>query len=334
MDNAIEKNSRRNASEASQGGPNSPATNTPGKAGTAPARAKAQPGNQTGAEKKAEVDESVIQLYEAREFQGMPYRLMKPIDFDPSTAYPLIVSLHGKGGVGTDNLGNLRVWTAFLAREELRRKHPCFVLAPQTPTSWTTDDEPAPVLTEDSIKNYPEAWRGFLQRRMTTQPSPPPARASAGGDLSKAFDLVAEIEYEFRIDRSRIYVLGHSMGGFGSWNAIWAKPEMFAAAIPTAGALMPWKDPKRFANVPIWAFHGSADPLVPVDFTREIFAAMKQCGGNMKYTEMQGVNHGCNVPAFQYTGDDAAKGWITQCSSDRCERESDIWDWLFNQKRP
>jgi hypothetical protein len=60
---------------------------------------------------------------------------------------------------------------------------------------------------------------------------------------------------------------------------------------------------------------------------------MKQCGGNMKYTELKGVNHGLNTVAFDYKGDDQAKEWVTQCSSDRCDKEGDLWDWLFKQKR-
>jgi len=327
------------ASQATSQTARPPAARQPGaraKGKKASGKAKGKGANATGAERKVEVDETVLKLYEAREYKGMPYRLMKPIDFNPATTYPLILSLHGKGGVGSDNLGNLRVWTGFLAREELRRKHPCFVLAPQTAQRWTMADEKVPPLTTETIKAYPEVWQQWLKRRMTEgTTSGTAARASlfGSGDLSKVFDLVAEIEKEFHIDRDRIYVLGHSMGGFGTWNAIYAKPEMFAAAIPTAGGLPPWQDPKRFANVPVWAFHGTADPLVPFEFTKGIFDAMKQCGGNMKFTELKGVNHGSNVPGFQYTGDDEAAGRITHYSSDRCDKESNIWDWLFKQKR-
>ncbi len=107
---------------------------------------------------------------------------------------------------------------------------------------------------------------------------------------------------------------------------------MFAAAIPTAGGLMPWHNPKKFARVPIWAFHGSIDPIVSVGLTREIFAAMQECGGNMKYTELPGVTHGVNSYAFAYTGDDSDWGFITKCSSDKCDDTQDIWDWLFRQK--
>ena len=107
----------------------------------------------------------------------------------------------------------------------------------------------------------------------------------------------------------------------------------FAAAIPSAGGLPPWYDYKRFADVPVWAFHGSDDGVVPVFLTREIFAAMQARGGNMKYTELANVGHGAQAPAFNYKGDDPQLGFVTQCASDKCDETSDIWDWLFSKKR-
>ena len=286
-----------------------------------------------GRGKTAATAEKGIEVFEAREFQGMPYRLMKPIDFDATKTYPLILSLHGAGGKGSDNVRNMHMaWLAILAREEFRRKHPCFVLAPQSAIGWSSADEKLPELTEETINSYPEPWQRFIRRWMPSADSRL-AKAYAGGDLTKTFDLVALIEKEFPIDRSRIYVMGHSMGGVGSWNALYAKPEMFAAAIPVAGGLPPWKQPNRFAEIPIWAFHGSADPTVPVEFTGSLFDAMKQHGGNMKYTELKGLDHNCTLAAFNYRGDDAAKGWITRFSSDRCDGESDVWEWLFRQHR-
>ncbi|MCX7014644.1 MAG: hypothetical protein NTW86_19185 [Candidatus Sumerlaeota bacterium] len=122
-------------------------------------------------------------------------------------------------------------------------------------------------------------------------------------------------------------------GGLGSWNAIYERPEIFAAAIPSAGALMPWKNPKRLVNVPVWAFHGTADTTVPMEFTRGIFDAMTQCGGNMKFTELGGVTHSSQSIVFRYQGDDPSKGWVTHYSSGRCDKEADVWEWLFKQKR-
>ena len=75
----------------------------------------------------------LFRLYEAHSFEKIPYRLLKPIDFKAGgkKKYPLILSLHGAGGKGRDNLKNLRNWNGYLADETLRRKHPCFVAAPQ-----------------------------------------------------------------------------------------------------------------------------------------------------------------------------------------------------------
>jgi len=152
------------------------------------------------------------------------------------------------------------------------------------------------------------------------------------GPLSKAFALIDHLAEEFAVDANRVYVLGHSMGGVGSWNAVWAAPERFAAAIPSAGGLPPWKDPARFQNVPIWAFHGGSDPVVPTDFSREIFARMKQVGGNLKYTELKGVKHNASQYAFACEGDLPEKDCITHYSSDRCDKTANVWDWLFAQR--
>ena len=85
---------------------------------------------------RAAVSSETLALYEPGSYKGVPYRLMKPIDFDPNRSYPLILSLHGAGGRGQNNLGNLRNWNELMANESLRRKHPCFVLAPQTNVPW------------------------------------------------------------------------------------------------------------------------------------------------------------------------------------------------------
>ena len=74
-----------------------------------------------------------MDVYEKRMYDRMPYRLLRPIADHPDTAYPLILSLHGAGGKGTDNIKNLRHWNETLAEETHRRKYPSFVLAPQTP---------------------------------------------------------------------------------------------------------------------------------------------------------------------------------------------------------
>jgi hypothetical protein len=59
--------------------------------------------------------------------------------------------------------------------------------------------------------------------------------------------------------------------------------------------------------------------VVPTDFTCEVFAHMKQLGGNMKCSELRGVGHGANAIACQYTGDDRARAYIAEYASERPE---------------
>ena len=104
------------------------------------------------------VKPEVLEVYESRTFQDMPYRLMKPIDLadHPERAYPLVLSLHGGKGRGTDNVKNLESWTRVMADEEWRRAYPSIVVAPQAQGRWL---EPGmvPELTEKEIKGFPEA---------------------------------------------------------------------------------------------------------------------------------------------------------------------------------
>jgi hypothetical protein len=67
--------------------------------------------------------------------------------------------------------------------------------------------------------------------------------------------------------------------------------------------------------------------------TRSAFEELKRLGGNVKYTELQGVGHGANAYAFAYIRDYPSEGFITHYSGDRCDETSDVWDWLFRQRR-
>ena len=265
----------------------------------------------------------ILKLYEPSEFNGMPYRLMKPIDFDPDKAYPLILSLHGAGGKGNKNLKNIKVWNRHLAKETLRRKHPCFVLVPQMNSGWRVNGDKE-IPTQQDVDALPPEWNKWKERLRDAKPI-------ENGRLSLSFELIEKLKGLYKIDARRIYVLGHSMGGFGSWTAIWHRPQMFAAAIPCAGGFPPWLDYARFRKVPIWAFHSADDSIVSAKHTQAIFSALRRIDSNMKYTEFKGYGHKAQVHAFTYEGDDAS-GLQTQYSSSRCDKTQDVWDWLFNQK--
>lgn len=284
-------------------------------------------GGQAKRNKGPGIPEKDLDKYESLVFEGMPYRFLPPVNPDPAEKYPLILSLHGRAGVGNDNKSNMRNWTAVFIDEKWRKKYPCFVAAPQSMSAWSVKDEKIPDLSEEIVGTYLEPWQAYFKRRKSR------GRETYVGSLSKAFELVEKLAADYNIDKDRVYVLGHSMGGFGSWNAICQNPKMFAAAIPSAGGLPPWKDKKSFVDVPVWAFHGSIDPIVPTAFTREIFRDMKKLAGNMKYTELDGVKHNASMFAFTYKGDDETKGFITRYAGRKCDKTEDVWDWLFKQTR-
>lgn len=102
--------------------------------------------------------------------------------------------------------------------------------------------------------------------------------------------MIKALEDEFEIDETRRYVMGISGGGYGSWHFISAHPEMFAAAIPICGGGDPTLSYK-IINVPVWAFHGEDDDLVPVRFSQEMIDGIKKAGGNPQYTEFPDAGH-------------------------------------------
>ena len=248
---------------------------------------------------------SLIDAYEVRLHGAMPYRLMQPLHIEPGDRYPLIVSLHGSGGVGDDNVSNLRFWNGVMASPQWRRKYPSFVVVPQRRPGGIWGPKPDVPGTEDLYVR---------------------------DDLTPVFEIIESLREEFPIDADRIYALGSSGGGAGTWNILFARPDMFAAGIPVCGRFNPAYT-SDLAHLPIWVFHGDADPLVSVEFSRRAFAALSEAGGNIKYTELRGVEHPSWIQAFTYAGDDESKGFLTRHGNEKSDRTADVWEWLFSRRR-
>lgn len=99
--------------------------------------------------------------------------------------------------------------------------------------------------------------------------------------------LLDEVTKKYRVDESRLYLTGLSMGGYGTWELALAYPEKFAAVAPicgggNAGPIVLARngyDAKRAAalkNLPFWVFHGAKDPVVPIEESEHLINALKQ----------------------------------------------------------
>jgi len=129
-----------------------------------------------------------------------------------------------------------------------------------------------------------------IHRQIFSETCTQPAQPSLPLALTK--ELLDDLQRQYSaIDSNRLYITGLSNGGYGTWDAIERWPTYFAAAAPIAGA----GDPSKAAvlkNLPIWAFHGSADSTVPVSGSRDMIAAIRAQGGHPRYTEFTGQGHG------------------------------------------
>lgn len=85
------------------------------------------------------------------------------------------------------------------------------------------------------------------------------------------------------IDSKRVYLMGASMGGYGTWQLAMSMPEYFAAIAPICGGGMYW-NAGRLINVPVWAFHGALDATVLPEESRKMVDAVNQKGGSAMLT--------------------------------------------------
>ncbi|MEX2176098.1 MAG: prolyl oligopeptidase family serine peptidase [Pirellulaceae bacterium] len=200
------------------------------------------------------------------------YRRLSPQKVEPGVKYPLVVFLHGAGERGADNQKQLVHGMNDFAQDAMMAKYPAFVIAPQCPegkkwveVDWTHDAHTTP-----------------------QEPSEP---------LAATLALIDDLLKSEPIDKSRVYITGLSMGGYGTWDALERRPELFAAAAPICGGGDP-AGVAKYKDVPIWAFHGDKDTAVKPHRSREMIAALKAAGGQPKYTEYAGVGHNSWAPTY------------------------------------
>ena len=118
----------------------------------------------------------------------------------------------------------------------------------------------------------------------------PQCSRGARWSTEEIMHLTDHVAGTLKIDNRRMVITGLSMGGYGTWSIIAKYPKLFAAAAPICGGSDP-ATANKIGSIPIWAFHGDKDSVVPLRRSQEMVDAVKEAGGNAKLTVYPGVNH-------------------------------------------
>lgn len=218
------------------------------------------------------------------------YRLLVPENIQSGKKYPLVLFLHGAGERGNDNELQLfhggQMWLNPVVREE----YPAFILVPQCP------------------KN---GYWAYSRRPKSFNPSEMPAEPDKASVFNALKQLIDTHMAKPEVDKSRIYIMGLSMGAMGTFDMVIRHPELFAAAVPICGTV----NPERLAatgDVKFRIYHGDKDPVVPVEGSRQAYRALKAAGKSVIYIEYPGVEH---------------DSW------NRAFNDPEFMKWMFSQKK-
>ncbi len=249
--------------------------------------------------------------------QTLAYRILTPANFDSTKKYPIIITLHGRSGFnapGTKayNINNLRAVNGQFADEAIRLKYPAYIIALQGKTLPTGKNE-------DWGKMHFEGIKKII------------------ADLGMNADL------------NRIYVMGQSFGGQGTYNFITYGPSYFAAAISASaeGNRISTTNKDKLVNFNLWTMHGKTDTEILYKSDSLFFQYMKLKNAKMKFTTFTNTGH--SMEHFMIgSGDngnfttsllDNVTGVATiktykytiEYASANSDPESNTLDWLFSK---
>lgn len=233
-------------------------------------------------------DDFESRVFDASNGLDLPYRIYIPEDYSEKYAYPVVVVLHGAGERGTDNTNQLNNLVPNLFNRTTSPFYQAIVIFPQCPadTQWV---------------NTPWANGNYKVDRV---PISKPLQATV--------ELLDSLLEEYSINPNRQYVMGLSMGGFGTWDLLMRYPDRFAAAIPYCGGADTSKA-ASLVNIPIHTFHDTTDGVVPCSGTQAMVEAIKAAGGTLiEYTETSRYGHDVWSPG---------------------SRDLALFRWLFEQRK-
>ncbi len=132
--------------------------------------------------------------------------------------------------------------------------------------------------------------------------------------------LLDDLSEQLPVDRTRVYLTGLSMGGYGTWSLGTTYPDRFAAIAPICGGgdpvrilLASGNRAEALRTLHVWAFHGAKDPVVSVEESRRMVDALKRFGSRQ-----------VELTIYPEAGHDA---WTETYSNPK------LYDWLLSHKR-
>ncbi len=189
----------------------------------------------------------------------MPYRIYVPKAYNGSKPVPLVMALHGLGG---DEDGWMDRYSGRLP--ELAEKYGYIAVSP--------------------LGYRPDGFYGYGTGL------DPASRQKAALSEQEVMQVLARVRQHYKVDDSRIYLMGHSMGAIGTWFLAAKYPDIWAALGTIAGTGNP-QSIARMRHIPQFVVHGDADPTVPVSGSRNMVAEMKKLNVDHVYVEVPGGNH-------------------------------------------
>lgn len=241
----------------------------------------------TFANNRGEINKLSNDIFEKHIFkkndQNIPFRLLMPKNYDKNKKYPVIITFHNSSRIGNDNEKQLEQLSKIWIREDIYNKYNAFVIVPQF---------------NERSSNYIKNDDGVL----VSKPS---------NDVNLVLDLINDFQKKYKIDKSKIYLIGYSMGASTAQNLLSIAPNKFAAIVSVA-AVPDFSNLQSIRNKNIFLIHGRKDDENPYSGSVKLFEKLKN-NKNLVFKTFTELNHdNITIPLLLST---------------------EIPEWLFKQRK-
>lgn len=225
------------------------------------------------------------------------YQESLPVDYasNPNKKYPLLIFIHGKGEVGDGSQAAL----AKIAKVGLGYT----VASGKFPATFTVNGESFSFIV--------------VSPQLVTSDY-----TNAGTYIGSLIDYCIKT---YRVDESRIYLTGLSMGGGITWRYAAAQPKRLAAIVPICGSVSgsaAMINNIASSNLPVWATHNSGDNTINVSITKNWISSLSDYSPKMNPQPLMTI--------FETTGHNA---WSKTYDVNFKVNKKNIFEWMLSYKR-